>query len=737
MLLSYKGRLHQGQVNAFGQGYQCTIVALVALLVFTQFRHVDETGSIWTPPCIDNTVLDGSRLYDRVILSSNNPVPRYLAHNEIPDVINLWGNVFSLQVYEGLFYGIVGEHGNVHAQSVSIQNGLQNAFYISQTLLFTVSSETVSLFTDEQSYYLFDSHARNEQGLPDNHGTAVVLQFNSMHALINHILSTYTGHYFNISPVDIMSTVIHHQHQRTPISHVHPQSRPERTIINKNNSASVESADCLSCNNTCQHEEVVMEYVGNIPVNQSSHSQNMTEKSSAIYNSTIENQSISISQKSQDLILGSSDSSHYKNATSVEISNCHSCNKSCQHEVFMKDVDNMPIYQCVHSHDIMHNELNDRHIEQGIKISMPLNHTYCINNSNVVKDLDKHYTRAIQTRPVHSCECCQKFLFPEQVAHLKHSTTTSIAMNISVFSDLCSYCFKQIQAEHIPKFSVKFNLLDSGQIPDVLCSLNSIEKRLIALIQVFMTIIQLPGGQFAERGSVVNFMSPYIHIAKQLPSTENVIVVKFTEGSPTMQNVCHYISSCKIRTALAWLKQHNNLYKDILATDISCNTSASMNLSDSEESSTIPTNYTVPNVNVSEVANENHTIFLQKIQSAPVSPYGIISGEEMAFPWLFPYGINGYLSQHPMKITLREYLQLRLNNVAGVFRKDIPYLLNSVNVCDYQQLLSNISVHMIMRKPSCNNEAVKAKDVLNLKENPDLMKNSYMFISQTYTVKSC
>jgi hypothetical protein len=49
------------------------------------------------------------------------------------------------------------------------------------------------------------------------------------------------------------------------------------------------------------------------------------------------------------------------------------------------------------------------------------------------------------------------------------------------------------------KKSSKFNFLEMENIPTIIKHLNNVEKRLIALIKVFMTIIQMPGGQFAER----------------------------------------------------------------------------------------------------------------------------------------------------------------------------------------------------------------------------------------------
>ena len=42
------------------------------------------------------------------ILSTQNPVPRYLSTIEMSNAIELLGNPFSVTVYDKMFYGIVG-----------------------------------------------------------------------------------------------------------------------------------------------------------------------------------------------------------------------------------------------------------------------------------------------------------------------------------------------------------------------------------------------------------------------------------------------------------------------------------------------------------------------------------------------------------------------------------------------------------------------------------------------------
>lgn len=56
-----------------------------------------------------------------------------------------------------------------------------------------------------------------------------------------------------------------------------------------------------------------------------------------------------------------------------------------------------------------------------------------------------------------------------------------------------------IKKKEVPYLCTEGNCLKTFEIPSELRTLSLIEKRLIALIQIFMTVIILPGGQMAEK----------------------------------------------------------------------------------------------------------------------------------------------------------------------------------------------------------------------------------------------
>jgi hypothetical protein len=703
MVCCRSGSLHQGVIDTFGQGFQCTIIALVALLAFYQNSDLNflfQENNVRTPSSeIDNIVLQGSTIYDNYVLQSDSPYARYLSHNELPSVVDVFGQIFDVNVHEGIYYGVVAQDGSSESGAVGLDIAIRNSEQLSNFILFTANELTISIFCCQNQYFIFDSHARNRYGLPADDGASVVIRFQSFEELITYLNAVYTNCIYNLSPITI-------------------STRDTRSSIH-------------------------LPYLNNAEANSAPH---IRTNSWPTIPEHLQNDLIDLSAPPHILQTPHNIDMKEGKHIDINISPNHSYSKCCNDNITMADDMHTATYSVINTSNITEdtNSIScinhtyslaaihqQNHATTNMHISS--NHSYSITTDRNSKDTyttsgSKRYFKVLKDVPLQCCKCCQKFLYPENIAHLKQSNPTSIAMNISVLDDLCSYCFKQIKCDHFPKFSSKFNILETESIPAVLKSLNNVEKRLIALIQVFMTIIQLPGGQFAERGSVINFLSPYIHIAKQLPVTDHLMLVRFANSSSSLQNYKHYISSRKVIRAIAWLKLHNHLYADIQVQHMMDNIGEIQETIPTDESCSVPADYVVPNVNISSAVNEPSVITLSRIQSMPVSPYDMQNGEEMAFPWLFPNGINGFLSQRPMKLTLREYFQLRMNNISGTFRKDIPYLLSSVNVNDYKQMLSTISIHMLMRKPTHGNEQVKARDIQKLNNNPDLLKTSYMFM---------
>ena len=81
----------------------------------------------------------------------------------------------------------------------------------------------------------------------------------------------------------------------------------------------------------------------------------------------------------------------------------------------------------------------------------------------------------------------------------------------------------------------KLNSLEVNQIPNELSDLNTLEKKLLSKIQTFFTMIILPGGQYAEKGMVLNLprnVSVTVESVSSLPDLNQMCVVHFENGEP-------------------------------------------------------------------------------------------------------------------------------------------------------------------------------------------------------------
>ena len=70
---------------------------------------------------------------------------------------------------------------------------------------------------------------------------------------------------------------------------------------------------------------------------------------------------------------------------------------------------------------------------------------------------------------------------------------------------MCKFCAAKVCNDTLPCLSSLFNDLDPGETPDCLKHLTMMEKRLISKVHVFMTLVLLPGRQFAENGLAIDF----------------------------------------------------------------------------------------------------------------------------------------------------------------------------------------------------------------------------------------
>lgn len=66
--------------------------------------------------------------------------------------------------------------------------------------------------------------------------------------------------------------------------------------------------------------------------------------------------------------------------------------------------------------------------------------------------------------------------------------------------------------------------------------------------------------------------------------------------------------------------------------------------------------------------------------------------EELAFPWLFPYGVNGFKTNRKPTISVLQYFQNQLLGKENRWRKNATYIFWALNMYEQHKLQQCISV---------------------------------------------
>lgn len=164
----------------------------------------------------------------------------------------------------------------------------------------------------------------------------------------------------------------------------------------------------------------------------------------------------------------------------------------------------------------------------------------------------------------------------------------------------------------MPPFNSILNALDPGNIPFYLKNLTYMEKRLLCKIQVFMTVVILPGGQLAEKGLAIDFPIELQNQVSVLPQTfknSNVITVSYENNN--ILKPTHLVRKEKLLKALLCLKAHNQIYDNIslnfdhIPEGINIENELAVIDNTYEEYAVIPSDYVMPHIDIQTLLNSD------------------------------------------------------------------------------------------------------------------------------------
>ena len=256
----------------------------------------------------------------------------------------------------------------------------------------------------------------------------------------------------------------------------------------------------------------------------------------------------------------------------------------------------------------------------------------------------------------------------------------------------CAFCYSHKMAES----PLHKKNIDPGQSPLELQTLTSTELHMIQLVHPYMKLARLPvGGQLAQKGQVINIpmhTQDICTLLPRVPQNDYQVLVESANG------FTYQINTVQIYKALQWLITHNPLYKDVKIGHINNSIPVSTEFplpncseEEMEELSIIVNDYTIPEENKNTQVKNLPKIKLPILKNEPVNIFKEHNTEELAFPHLFPYGINAY-SKVSAIVSLKQYFTCRLLNVDHRWATCIQYLFWALNVYEQNVLQSAISI---------------------------------------------
>ena len=211
-------------------------------IIYHQIEHISN----WTSSTLNNILTIGNNLYIsiRYSVQAND----YLLLTDVPCIVSLYNKVYTLQYSESLTGSLFMMSNN--GPYMTLQNSLIEIFSSSRLnyncCLLTAAINTVAVFkSSEQSFKIFDSHAKDFYGMPHSFGKCTLLSIEGLENLVS---------YFQIScleaeavPFEIKGVFI--SDCQPELENVHEQlslslkSTPEQVVNRKQNYCSGETAE--------------------------------------------------------------------------------------------------------------------------------------------------------------------------------------------------------------------------------------------------------------------------------------------------------------------------------------------------------------------------------------------------------------------------------------------------------------------------------------------------------------
>ena len=237
------GTFHQGHTRFQYPGIQCAYISLIALIRMTR-----KDPQLWTSGHIDSCLIDGNSMFLKHC-EALDMQPKMLMANELPRIVHFTQTSFVCSQSEsdnevGLLKPDLCDANQCVAKS--IEKAILERLDTSQTCLLFCGGQTIAIAKVKAHYYAFDPHSRGKDGLLDPIGTAVLMVFEHLNALVYYIEMLFMGS-LKLGPAE--------QFELVPLN-ISQQSIESPEDVPKSCSETVEIPTALSTNTSETRESI-------------------------------------------------------------------------------------------------------------------------------------------------------------------------------------------------------------------------------------------------------------------------------------------------------------------------------------------------------------------------------------------------------------------------------------------------------------------------------------------------
>jgi len=342
--------------------------------------------------------------------------------------------------------------------------------------------------------------------------------------------------------------------------------------------------------------------------------------------------------------------------------------------------------------------------------------TYCIKACDVCEQLKSKLAtvKSYENRKGFNSEKMMDIIDLLYINKTRHENVDEFLNNTYI----CSFCADKLRGNRDVAQSV-FNHLSVIPTPACIKELNLFERSLIKQCVTSISVVRL--GQVSnksrppkELNSALKGRIAYLptdvksnatFLPENLLNTDNLVLLVGSQPTSKQKIWTSAVNLQKVHSALAWLREHNPLYKDVpvyTLEDIkqiindrleghgqSVTTDASSSLLkklDDASRSSLYEHFTIQPLSAEYPSDAMIDYQMNKVTGQSINIFDT-NLDLMAYPELFPTGVNGIRdSLREVKIGTSDYIKTRLLNKDPKFRLNISYLFH----CFQTQEVSNM-----------------------------------------------